>query len=185
MSSSRLRFISNNDFKIGEARLILSRRKIEVVPVKKEIFELQSFDIDEIVKDKAVQAYHHVGWPLFVEHTTLNLEALGGLPGGLTNIFWQCLKAQGICDLINTIGNDRVVARSHIAYCDGRTIKLFHGELHGRVSSTPRGQSQFHWDSVFMPDGYCRTFAELGLEKHEISMRVQALEALANYIEVS
>lgn len=178
----RVRFISGNKFKIAEAQHILSRRAIDVVPVNLKLEELQAFDVTRIVEDKAVQAYHRVGWPLFVEHTILVLEALNGFPGGLTEVFWETLKPEGLCELVNKTGKDRVEAQTHVAYCHGKTIQVFKGEVCGRIASSPRAVEQFQWDCVFIPDGHTETFAELGDRKHEVSMRKRALEKLAAHL---
>jgi XTP/dITP diphosphohydrolase len=178
----RIRFISGNEFKIEEARKILSLHEIDVVPVKLKLEELQSFDVTKIVEDKAIQAYHSVGWPLFVEHTVLLLDALKGFPGGLTEVFWETLKPEGICEIVGHIGKDRVIARTHVAYCDGKDIKIFTGEIHGKIAPTPRTQELFQWDCVFIPEGHTQTFAEMGDRKHSISMRALALNKLANHL---
>lgn len=182
MATMRIRFISGNPFKIGEVRTILSRHAINVVAVKLKLEEIQIFDVKKIIEDKAIQAYHQVGWPLFVEHTVLALEALKGFPGGVTEVFWETLKPAGLCDLVNSVGKDGVTAQTHIAYCDGKGIKFFAGEVRGRIASSPRAPEQFQWDCVFIPEGHSETFAEMGERKHAISMRAIALENFARHL---
>jgi len=175
----RIRFISGNKYKIEESTRILAQHDIEVVPVELKLEELQAFDVGKIVEDKAIQAYHRVGWPLFVEHTVLALDALKGFPGGLTEVFWETLKPEGLCELVGRAGRSGVVARTHIAYCNGRTIEHFVGEIGGAIAPAPREKERFQWDCVFIPNGYSETFAEMGDRKHSISMRAIALEKLA------
>ncbi|HUB86509.1 MAG TPA: non-canonical purine NTP pyrophosphatase [Verrucomicrobiae bacterium] len=48
--------------------------------------------------------------------------------------------------------------------------------------SAPRGQNGFGYDSLFVPDGFEKTFAELGdAEKNKISHRSKALAKLKSY----
>src|SRR5918911_46133 len=90
---TEVRFVSSNPYKIDEARVILSTRNINVVPSPIKIEELQTIDTEKLVHDKVLKALGEIGRPLFVEHTGLYLEHLNGLPGGLTQIFWDSLQA--------------------------------------------------------------------------------------------
>lgn len=178
----RLRFLSRNADKILEAKTILGGYGIDVVPVDFAIDEIQTNDIKIIAKRKALEAFKRVGRPLFVEHTGLFLPAMGGLPGGLTQVFWDSLEADRFCEVLDPSGDRSVIAKTAVAYCDGRKVHLFEGEIAGQVPSAPRGDRKFQWDCVFVPNGYSETFAELGSKKNEISMRRIALEKLALYL---
>lgn len=118
-----------------------------------------------------------------MEHTGLYLEHLGGLPGGLTQIFWDTLEADRFAELFGkTAPNHGAKARTFISYCDARNITDFEGEIAGEIVGSPRGSRQFQWDCVFQPDGHTQTFAEMGDKKNEISMRKLALDKLASYL---
>lgn len=175
----RIRFLSGNPHKLREAQAILGRVDIDVIPLSVKIEELQTDDTDHLVRDKVLRAFAKVGRPLFVEHTGLYVASLNGLPGGLTQVFWDTLEADRFSDLLGKAPDPSVTARTVIGYCDGRTVELFRGEVHGRVADSPRGNRDFQWDCVFIPDGSAYTFAEMGDKKHEISMRRKALDEFA------
>lgn len=177
-----IRFVSGNPFKIAEARTILGDKSISVLESNLKIEELQTTDTRKLVHDKLLKAYREIGRPLFVEHTGLYLEHLGGLPGGLTQIFWDTLKADRFAELFGKAPNNNVIARTSIGYCDGRKVYEFDGEIAGAIVSEPRGQREFQWDCVFQPASHSKTFAEMGDEKNKISMRRVALEKLANHL---
>lgn len=179
-----LRFITRNPHKIAEVTAILRADGIKVIPYEKTIEELQTTDVVKLVRDKALRAYERVGRPLFVEHTSLHLEHLNGLPGGLTQIFWDSLEADRFAELFGRLApNRRVTARTVIGYCDGKRIRVFNGDVKGAVVDTPRGSRAFQWDCVFQPAGYTKTFAEMGAQqKNKISMRRIALKKLAKHI---
>lgn len=62
-------------------------------------------------------------------------------------------------------------------------MKVFIGEIKGRIVR-PRGESGFGWDPVFQPDGYSKTFAEMGAdEKNAISHRFKAFEKLRVFLD--
>ena len=51
------------------------------------------------------------------------------------------------------------------------------GECAGKILLSPRGEGGFGYDPVFMPTGYDKSMAELGMEvKNEISHRANALK---------
>ena len=51
----------------------------------------------------------------------------------------------------------------------------FRGEVQGLVSEEERGENGFGYDSIFIPDGFSKTFAELSdAEKNIISHRARA-----------
>lgn len=180
---SRLRFVSRNRHKLAEAEAILNPLGVTVLPVEKAIEELQTTDTKSLVRNKALRAFQYLGEPLFVEHTGLYLDALNGLPGGLTQIFWDSLEADRFCDLFGR-ANNRVVARTVIGYVDGRKCHFFEGEIAGTVAKEPIGRRDFQWDCVFIPEGMSETFAQMGDRKNEISMRKQALDKFASFLKV-
>lgn len=178
----QVRFLSRNAFKIEESKSILSKLNVEVVPVHLRLTELQTDDLAEIVRDKALKAFHKLGHRLFVEQTGLFLDSLRGLPGGLTQVFWDKLEADRVCELFGQGDAVGVTAKTRIGYCDGRHIFQFQGEIRGRIAPEPRGSREFQWDCVFIPEGHEQTFAEMGDLKNEISMRRRALNELAAHL---
>jgi XTP/dITP diphosphohydrolase len=75
-----------------------------------------------------------------------------------------------------------VKATTRIAYCDGKRVHQFEGEILGKISPEPRGDRAFQWDCIFIPDGETQTFAEMGEKKNEISMRRKALEEFSRFL---
>jgi XTP/dITP diphosphohydrolase len=178
----RPRFVSRNRYKLAEATAILGPLDVLVIPVEEVIEELQTTDTKALVRDKALRAFRCLGEPLFVEHTGLYLDHLNGLPGGLTQIFWDSLEANRFCELFGGI-NNKVLAKTLIGYIDGKKCHFFDGEIAGTISPEPRGPRGFQWDCVFVPDGFAETFAELGDRKNEISMRRKALDKFAAFLK--
>ncbi len=177
-----LLFVSKNKFKHAEATRFLSTLGIDVEASHLEIQELQTVDTEVLVKDKATRAFAALGRPLFVEHTGLYLDALNGFPGGLTQIFWDTLKKDRFAKLFAS-ETDQVKAVTHIGYVDGRRVHLFRGEIAGKIVTPPRVDHGFQWDCVFQPDGYDKTFSEMGDKKNDISMRSVALMKFRDHLE--
>lgn len=176
-------FVTRNACKAEEVNTILSGAGVSVVPVSLEINELQTKCIDLIARDKVLKAFEEVGRPVFVEHTGIYIDSLNGFPGGLTQVFWDTLEADKFSELFGNLSQTGVTAKTIIAYCDAKEIHVFEGEVKGNVSPEPRGDRTFQWDCVFIPEGFDRTFAELGEEKNNISMRKKAFDKFKAFIQ--
>ena len=65
-----------------------------------------------------------------------------------------------------------------LVYPDGKKI-VAKGYCHGSIAPEEKGSFGFGYDSIFIPEGYNETFAELGVEvKNEFSHRAKALAIL-------
>lgn len=87
-----------------------------------------------LVKDKAVKAFSKIKRPIFVDHTGLQFELLGGFPGGLTEIFWNKLQNKRLAEIIGQSSRPGVTATTYLAYCDGKKVHLFKGSIEGSAS---------------------------------------------------
>jgi len=61
--------------------------------------------------------------------------------------------------------------------------RLFEGCVEGVITHERSGAEGFGYDPIFLPDGYDKTFAELGNDiKNQISHRARAVKKLADYL---
>src|SRR5262249_52254269 len=92
-------------------------------------------------------------------------------------------KSAGVATIprmLDTFADRGATAACAIAYTDGGEIVATRGETRGTIASSPRGSNGFGWDTIFVPEGHTRTFAEMsGAEKDRVSHRRRAWEALA------
>ena len=176
-------FLSSNKYKIKEVKDILESSKIKVKPYNKKINEIQSDNMVEIAKDKVIKGFKEIGRQIIVEQTGLLINDFGNLPGGLTQVFWDSLKADKFSEFFSKNGMASATAKTVVAYCDGKSILTFEGELEGNIVYPPLGDRAFQWDCVFKPKGYDYTFAEMGEKKNDISMRKIALNKLKDFLE--
>lgn len=73
-----------------------------------------------------------------------------------------------------------IVALCEHGGADG--VRLFEGALDGAIPTTPRGPGGRGWDRVFVPEGYRRTFAELGASTYLVNMRHAPYLELADHL---
>jgi len=178
----KIRFVTKNPHKAKEVESILGDIGVSIVHAPLIIHEIQTEDIQDIVRDKVLKAFKMVGRPVFIEHTGLYIDSLQGFPGGLTQVFWDKLKADKFSELLGSLDNTSLTARTVIAYCDAKKIHIFEGSIEGNIASEPKGNRDFQWDCVFIPNGYKETFAELGEKKNEISMRKLAFDKFREFL---
>jgi XTP/dITP diphosphohydrolase len=183
---TQLRFLTKNSGKFRELSELIDSSKFKLLQDDTEINELQTADIDALIRDKMLKAFEKIRRPLIVDHTGLQFDLLNGFPGGLTSIFYEALKSEGIARVIGKSNNRKVTAVTLIGYCDGRQVHSFDGRVEGMVAEEPRGTEGFQWDNIFIPSGYDETFSELGNnKKNEISMRRRAFDKLAHFLEMA
>ena len=175
-----LPFVTSSAGKLEEAQAILP---LPLQGVALELEELQTFDLEALVRHKAAQAFRRLGAPLLVEDTSLGFRAWGGLPGPFIKFFLAGLGPGGLSRALEPGGDMAAEAICGVGYHDGWRLRYFEGRAKGRIVA-PRGEGGFGWDAIFLPEGSERTFAEMKPEeKHARSMRGQALRRLAEFLE--
>ena len=139
---------------------------------KLDLDEIQSLDVHVVIEHKVRQAYKVVKNPVLVEDIGLYFNAMGRLPGVLIRWFLEEIGNDGLCRLLDVYDDRSAVAKVCYAYYDGSLLKIFDGEVAGRISDTPKGDDGFGWNCVFIPDGSNKTYAEMdGEETDKFSLR--------------
>lgn len=177
MRLDQLVFVTSNLGKLREAEAVLGC-KLEHRAL--ELDEIQSLDLEAIVRRKALEAFRRLEAPVLVEDTSLELTALAGFPGPLVRWLLASVGAAGICRIAASFGDASATARCIALATDGVDEAVGVGSLSGTIVRRPRGRRGFGWDSTFAPEGGGgRTFAEMdAAEKNAISHRRRAFEAL-------
>lgn len=171
-------FVSQNPFKYEELAPLFQASDIEVIYIKKAIKEIQSDDLKEIIKQKTLSAFQEFGRPVLVEHTGLFINAWGGMPGGLTQLFWDTLGGEKICHMLSNFADRSALAKTVMGFCDGRQLFLdFEGSLKGFIADKPHGGREFQWGTIFIPDGHPKAYSELEVAQlNLISHRANAFK---------
>ncbi len=187
----KLVFATNNAHKLEEARAILGE-KIHVI----SLAELGcTDDIPETADTlsgnslmKAQYIHEHFGVDCFADDTGLEVEALGGAPGVYSARYAgepqdASLNRKKLLHELSGVENRKARFRTVVTLIlNGKTTQV-DGIVNGRISDAELGTGGFGYDSVFIPDGYQLTFAQLGEEiKNTISHRARAMQALADIL---
>lgn len=172
--------ITGNRHKLREAREILGSG-VESRSI--ELDEIQGLDGDKIAEHKARAAFATLEKPLVIWDQSLYLRCLDGFPGPLVKWFWEQVGADRICSIARALGDRAISTRTTLTHYDGKSFRHCYGELAGTIPEQPRGSNGFAWDTIFIPDGHKRTFAEMTApEKNAISMHRLALEELRAFL---
>lgn len=179
IASEPLSFATSSADKVREASLVLT---FPIKQVELKLRELQSADLEEIVRNKAEQAWEAVQSPVIVEDTALRFLAWRQMPGPFIKYFISNLGLLGVVDSLSPARDWRAEAITGVGYADGTGVRYFEGRVMGQIV-LPQGKDGFGWDSIFRPDGSGRTYAEMPREeKAKRSMRTLALRKLAEQL---
>ena len=167
-----IKFVTSNEHKFKEVSSIMKEVGIEVEWVKMEYLEPQSSDIEEISRFSA--SYIRDKYPLrnfFIEDTGLFIEGLRGFPGPYSSYVFKTVGNEGILKLMEGVRDRRAYFKTALSYVDDfGKVWTFVSEVRGFISEESRG-SGWGYDPIFIPEGYDRTYAEMGMEKNKVSHR--------------
>ena len=177
-------FATSNLDKFKEAKVTLSKFKINIKRVAVKDPEIQSTKIEEIAKASVVQAIKHIKRKVFVEDTGLFIEALNGFPGPYSSYVQLTLGNKGILKLLKGLSNREAIFKSAVAFGEPNgSIRCFVGCIKGNISTEEKGEMGFGYDPIFKPiGGGGKTFAEMTIvNKSKYSHRSRALEQFADW----
>ena len=189
----RLIFATNNPHKLEEIRLAIGT-EVEIVSlsdsgIKQEIPE-PFHSLKENAQLKA-QTIHELsgGENCFSEDTGLEVDCLGGEPGvhsaryagepvSFANNIRKLLRAMADSE------NRRARFITVICLILNNQEYFFEGRCEGSILRTATGLAGFGYDSVFVPDGSQKSFAEMSPEeKNLFSHRRKAGDLLVAFLK--
>ena len=144
---------------------------------------------EENARIKAGQAARYADMAAFADDSGLEVAALGGAPGIYSARYGgeNASYAEKMAKLLDELKNfddrrARFVCVIALAY-RGDIVETFRGEVTGHIAPEPRGTEGFGYDPIFIPDGYDKTFGELGEEvKSKLSHRARAFALAAEFV---
>ena len=204
-------FATNNEHKLSEIRAILGP-SFDVVSLAdigchEDIPETgQTLEENALMKAEYVYNKYHLS--CFADDTGLEVEALNGAPGVYSARYAAIVPAgepagpshdseANMARLLRELANNNnrkarfrtviaLIEKKDVCPCGCTSIKVVHkfeGIVNGEITREKSGAEGFGYDPIFRPDGYDKTFAELGLDiKNQISHRARAVAKLAEFL---
>ena len=189
----KLVFATNNAHKLEEISAILGE-KVELLSLKDINCHADIPETADTLEGnamlKAEYIFENYGLDCFADDTGLEVEALNGAPGVYSARYAGGEEHNAEANMQKLLQNMQGVqnrkAQFRTAIClilDGKK-HLFEGIVKGEIIKEKRGSSGFGYDPIFVPEGYTKTFAEMGNEtKNKISHRALAVEKLCRFLK--
>ena len=184
-------FATNNQHKLSEIRQILGDR-VEVLSLQDIGCDVDIPETGKTLEENALQkaqyVFEHYHTDVFADDTGLEVDALNGAPG----VYSARYAGEGhdseanMSKLLKKLSNNdnrKARFRTVIALIQQGDVHKFEGIVNGQIIRERRGGEGFGYDPIFQPDGYDKTFAELGLDiKNTISHRARAVAKLCAFL---
>ena len=195
-------FATNNKNKLSEIREILGSNfevmSLADIECHEDIPETGDTLLDNAIQ-KARYVFEKYGYDCFADDTGLEVDALDGEPGVHSARYAEGTDHDSNANmdklLLKLGDNTHRTARFRTVIAllqkqesgesggEGSVLHIFEGKVEGGIIDEKRGTEGFGYDPIFMPEGYDKTFAELGLDiKNHISHRARAVKKLADYL---
>ncbi len=192
MNEPKLIFATHNKHKLEEVKLLLNNEInllsltdisfFEEIPEEEDTLEGNARQKAKLIFD----LYHQ---DCFSDDTGLEVLSLSGAPGVHSARYAgeghnDAMNRRKLLEQLKGIQNRTARFRTVVALWWKGTEYLFEGIVKGEIIAEERGDNGFGYDSLFVPEGYDKTFAEMGeKEKNEISHRGKAIKKLAQFLE--
>lgn len=184
-------FATNNNNKVEEIKSIIGNR-FSIMSLKEAGIDIDIPEphdtLEANASEKSWTIYNLTGKNCFSEDTGLETTALNGEPGvrsaryaGEGRNFAD--NVQKLLQKLEGVTNRKARFRTVISLILNDREYLFEGTCNGIINYSPKGDGGFGYDSVFIPDGDERTFAEMTMaEKNQFSHRKKATAQLVTFL---
>ncbi len=180
---------SNNNHKIQEINSICE----SVLPGYFKFFKLddiisEPFDVEETgitLEENAIlkaKAYYQIAkMPVLADDTGLEVRALDYKPGVYSARYSgkhgdDAANRRLLLKNMESESDRYAHFRTVLCFFDGSKEIIVEGKCAGKIAFQEIGDNGFGYDSIFIPEGYSDTFAELSTaEKNAISHRFKAV----------
>ncbi|MAP16977.1 MAG: non-canonical purine NTP pyrophosphatase, RdgB/HAM1 family [Verrucomicrobiales bacterium] len=196
---NRLVIATGNTHKTEEIRKLLDPfiETIEDLQSYPEIGEIEetglTFEDNAAIKAIAVGDYLGNSSLVLSDDSGLEVKALEGQPGVFSARYAgeNASDSQNRRKLLNELKKKdpnqsdwSAAFRCVMVLVRGsRRLAKFEGSVHGTISEVEKGDKGFGYDSIFIPEGFQNSFAELPLEiKNSMSHRGRALSDLKSWL---
>ena len=191
MTNNTLIFATNNRHKVDEIKSIIGHA-FNIIPLQDAAIDIDipephdTLEANASEKSKTIHQLTHKN--CFSEDTGLEVEALNGEPGVQSARYAGEEKSfdanidKLLCKLEEK-ENRKARFRTVISLIMDEKEFLFEGKCEGAILTKRSGSKGFGYDSVFVPDGSNKSFAEMDMtEKNLFSHRRKAVDKLVEFL---
>ena len=181
----KITIVTSNKNKFQEISHVLAHSGIKCEMKNLQMQELGQ-TLEEVAASKARQAYSKFKRPVIVDDTGIFFKAYRNFPGMYAKRIYLSIGLGGLLKLLE--GKTRsAYFKTTVAYCNGRQVHVFCGELHGKIEKRIHAKSprkKFPYERIFIPNGSGVPLSMLSLDKKaKISHRAIATQKLARWLK--
>lgn len=192
MKPEKLVVATNNNYKAEEIAKILGFSSVLTLK-DLGVTDIEEYGntLEENARIKSDYVYKKYKISCIGDDSGLFISALGDDPG----IYSARYAGPEKNDVAN---NEKVISKmmkvdirnayfkTVISYSTDSGCQLFDGILNGKIAQFPRGSNGFGYDSIFIPDGYDITLAEMDMDrKNLLSHRAIAMQKFMLFFKSS
>jgi len=192
---------SNNKHKLIEIQEILDSSNIKgvqlVTPNEFLGYSIEVEETEETLEGNATlkaKAYFDISKiPVIADDTGLEIDTLHGQPGVNSARFSgvhgnDVLNRKKVLELMKDTPEEKRTARFRTVICfeSEANTDYKEGICEGKIINEEHGTNGFGYDSIFVPNRYNKTFAEMNAEeKNKISHRGKAIRNFVEFLKKS
>jgi XTP/dITP diphosphohydrolase len=192
LKNNTLIFATNNQHKVQEIRSVIGDY-FDIITLKEAGIDMDIPEphntIEANASEKSKTIYKLTHQNCFGEDTGLEVEALNGEPGVKSARYAGNEKnfeanIDKLLNKLNAAENRSAQFKTVISLMWNGEEYLFEGITQGKIIHERKGNNGFGYDSVFIPEGSNKTFAEMELaEKNLFSHRRKATDKLIEFLK--
>lgn len=192
--SKRIILSTDNKNKIREIKDILSAEDVEIATKKDFNINIEIEEDGETLEEnsykKAKEIWEKTKEIVIADDTGLFVKELKGEPG-VKSARYAGEHSTDLENRTKLIEKSRNIENREAKFItiitiidESGKVHIAKGECSGKIILEERGTNGFGYDSIFIPDGYDKTFAQLGdITKNKISHRTKALKNLKEILK--
>lgn len=192
MSKIQICLATNNPHKVLELQQMLGNtfdlKTLNEIGCFDEIEETGA-TFEENSKLKADYIFNKYALNIIADDSGLEVETLNNEPGVFSARYGgiPTNHEKNISKLFLNLGdskNRNAKFRTVITLIFKGSTYFFEGKIKGTILSEKRGNEGFGYDSIFMPEGFTVSFAEMdSIQKNKISHRGIAIQKMLNFLQ--
>lgn len=164
--SQTICLVTGNPLKVEVAKNSLAKFGINVEQLNIDTPEIQSDNTEEVAKYSVKFAADKSGKPVIKNDFGMFIESLNGFPGPFVKYINKWLSAEQFIKLYEKEENKKASFIDALGYCEpGKDPICFISKTYGTLQTTAQGENGNMVDSLFIPDGFTKTIAELTKEE--------------------
>lgn len=162
----KLCLVTGNPKKVEVAKYALGKFGLDVEQLNIETPEIQSDETEEVAKYSVKYAADQSGKIVIKGDFGMAIESLNGFPGPFVKFINKWLSSEQFASIYKTVENPKAYFIDALGFCrPGKEPVCFTTKTYGTLLKSARGDNGNMVDSLFIPDGFDKTIAELSNEE--------------------